>query len=156
MARRPSDIRYIQFYTDGNAARQMEVPAPLPKIKSRPRPARRRVVTVDINPVAILGTAVVAVMLIMMVVGLVRVTAARNQLDKLEGYVQQLEEENASLQTRYEEGYDLEQIEEMALALGMVPQDQVTNIYLQVPEVTQESAPTLWASFLAFVRGLLA
>ena len=157
MARRPSDIQYIRFYTDGSAARQavvQETPKKQPAPKRRPR--KQPVVTIDVNPVAVLGTVIVAVMLIMMVVGLVQVNEAKARMDTREAYVQQLEQENISLQDQYHNGYDLEEVEKMALALGMVPQEQVTNIYLQVQEVTQEPAPTLWASFLAFVRGLLA
>ena len=66
MARRP-DIQYVRYYTDGSAARQLEPKAPrkkqqLPKVKQQPKQ------TLYIQPMAIAGVLLSAVMLVMMIV----------------------------------------------------------------------------------------
>lgn len=74
----------------------------------------------------------------------------------MQAYVAHLQSENTRLQVQYEEGYDLEVVEEMALALGMVPEAQVRHITLetQMPEVVPE--PTFWEQVTAFLTGFFA
>lgn len=155
MARRATDIQYIQFYTDGSAARQPVMPA-APKKNPQRRPRRRKELTVDINPVAVVGTVLVAVMLVMMVVGLVQVNHQRQQLHRLEEYIARLEQSNEVLQQEYEAGYDLEDIGRMALALGMIPQEQAQHVYLELPQVQQQPQLTWWQEFFQSLRQLLA
>lgn len=154
MARRATDIQYIQFYTDGSAARQPVMPA-APKKNPQRRPRRRKELTVDINPVAVVGTVLVAVMLVMMVVGLVQVNHQRQKLHRLEDYIARLEQSNEVLQQEYEAGYDLEDIERMALALGMIPQEQAQHVYLELPEDPQPQL-TWWQEIFQSLRQLLA
>ena len=154
MARRATDIQYIQFYTDGSAARQAVMPS-APRKNPQRRPRRRKELTVVINPIAIVGTALVAVMLVMMVVGLVQVNHQRQQLHRLEEYIARLEQSNEVLQQEYEAGYDLEDIERMALALGMIPQEQAQHVYLELPEDPQPQL-TWWQEIFQSLRQLLA
>lgn len=154
MARRATDIQYIQFYTDGSAARQPVMPV-APRKNTQRRPRRRKELTVDINPVAVVGTVLVAVMLVMMVVGLVQVNHQRQELHRLEDYIARLEQSNEVLQQEYEAGYDLEDIERMALALGMIPQEQAQHVYLELPEDPQPQL-TWWQEIFQSLRQLLA
>ena len=122
-----AQVQYIRYYTAGSAAREL---APeirqQPKAAPRPRKAKRAVLYID--PVAILGIATAVFMLVCMLVGLVQLNETYRQRDELSGQVQQLIEKNESLRTQYNEGYDLEQIEKTALALGMVPAEQVAHV----------------------------
>ena len=66
-----NEVRYIQFRTEGTAARKVASPAPFENTLKLPRRVKRKRLVVRLDPVAILGTAVALGMLIAMVVGLV-------------------------------------------------------------------------------------
>jgi len=63
--------------------------------------------------------------------------------------------ENAELMTAYQEGYDLEEVETMALALGMVPNTQVRTVRMDVPGVAEETSGP-WEQVWIFLTGLFA
>lgn len=154
MARRP-DVEYIRYYTDGSAARQLEpkVPQkkrPLPKVKQQPQ------YTVYIQPMAVLGIVLSAVMLVMMIVGSVELHNAQNQKQAMEGYVATLTRENVHDWAEYEESLDLEAIEKSALAIGMIPQSQVKQIFISVPIPEIEEEPSFWEKTVLFLEGLFA
>ena len=149
------DVRYIQFYTDGSAARKVTPVVPLETIRV-PRVKKRKRIVVHIDPVAVLGIAVAAVMLVLMAVGLTQLRNARQELSAMSAYVDTLTEENASLNAAYSEGYDLDQVRTTALALGLVPVDQVRHVTVQVPVSQSEEAPGAWERFYTFLTGLFA
>ena len=154
------DILYINFYTSGSAAhkiepalpqRQQSAPAPAPKA----RPRKRQVVYVD--PLAVASILVSAVMLVLMFVGMAALSEAHEQQIRMEAYVESLQTQNAELQAEFDEKYDPEAIEKAALALGMVPVDQVEHrtIYVE-PVAVPEPEPTFWEQLRIFFDGLLA
>ena len=156
MARQP-DIQYIRFTTDGSAARKAEFLAPLktirlPKVKKQ----KQKRITVHIDPFAFAGIAMAAVMFLLMVVGVIRLNAAQEQLAMMSGYVETLSEENIQLRASFEEGCDLEQIERTALALGYVPQEQVEHITIQIPAPVVEQEQSGWERLYTFLGGLFA
>ena len=51
---------------------------------------------------------------------------------------------------------DMDRIERTAMALGMVPKDQVTCIRIQVPQEIVEEQPGAWERFTTFLSGLFA
>lgn len=154
MARQP-DVRYIRLYTDGSAARKMEVAAPV-KTAKRNRPRKQKRILVFVDPVAILGILTAVVMLIVMFTSMHMLKQARYETAQMEQYVASLQEENKLLQEEFEAGYDLETVEQTALALGMVPADQVEHIYISV-EVPQETVqPDAWDQIYTFLAGLFA
>ena len=156
---RKSDIQYVSYYSSGSAARKIELLPPQPAApaapKPRPRPAKQQVVYVD--PLALCSIAVAAVMLVLMAVGVFQLNQAYQQEQALSTYVSALEEENLRLQQEYDENLDLAQIEQAALALGMVPADQVEHLSVQVevPETVQQEL-TWWESLQAFLASLFA
>ena len=154
MARQP-DVRYIRLYTDGSAARKIETIAPV-KTAQLPKIRKQKKIVLWIDPVAVLALAVAAVMMILMVVGVTKLHEAQQQTAAMEQYVQQLQERNETLRTAYAEGYDLEEVERTAHALGMVPTDHVKHVTIQVQ--TPEAAPklTLWEQIGTFLAGLFA
>ena len=154
MARKP-DVQYIRFYTDGSAARKVATVAPLKTIKL-PKVKKQKKLLVYIDPVAIAGIAMAVIMLTLMAVGVMQLKTARQEMQTMAAYVSTLQEENASLQATFSEGYDLDQIEKTALALGLVPKEQVRHVTVSVPELIVEEEPDAWERFYIFLTGLFA
>ena len=126
------DILYVNFYTDGSAARKIAPAFPETQPGRKPRTARQRKTVIHIDPVAVCSLLVAAVLLIMMAVGLTQFQQARAEAQMMENYVQQLATENEALQVQFDESVNLEEVEKTALALGMVPKDQVPSYEIRV------------------------
>ena len=155
MANRPA-IQYVQFYTDGSAARKLAPERSAPKT-TLPKPRRQKRKVLFVDPVAILGIVVAFCMLITMAVGVAEFVSIREEAAQMEQYLEQLQQENAELSARYAEGYDLKNVEKTALALGMVPAEQAAHV--QLPATVPESEPqalTLWERIGTFLAGLFA
>ena len=155
MAMQP-EIRYINAYVSGTAAPQPEKKpqqrsfAQLPKVKKQ----TRYVIPVDL--VAVGGIFAAIVLVIMLTVSLVQMNQAQAEAKIYQEYAMSLQEENAQLQDIYTSGYDLEEVRQIATAMGMVPIEEVPHVQIQVatPEVTEQ--PTGWESFWAFFLGMFA
>lgn len=154
-------IQYINFYSAGSVARKYDLTKPVyeqprypePEIQTQPR--KRTVVRVD--PLAVCSIVVSVVMLVLMVAGVFQLWESWQQEQALTAYVQQLAEQNQVLEETYRSGYDLEQIEKEALALGLVPVEQVQHITLPVSRPAEVPAEaTLWEALAAFFGGLFA
>lgn len=154
MARQP-DVQYIRFYTDGSAARKVAPVAPLKTIKL-PKIKKHKRITLHIDPIAISGIVMAAVMLVLMLVGVTQLTNTRQELVSMQSYVQTLQEEKISLEVTYEQGYDLEAVEQTALALGLVPKEEVKHVSIRVPQPQIEEEPSAWEQFYTFLTGLFA
>ena len=153
-----AEMRYIQFATDGNVARQIEQ---APRRVSRgklPEPRKRKAVVLYVDPVATLAIAVAICMVILMAVGLSQLHQANENVEQMQQRVQALTQQNESLQEAYEMGYDLEAVERTALALGMVPIEQVPQISLPLEQGKQEETVQLSFAeqFFAFWANLFA
>lgn len=154
------DILYVNFYTGGSAAHKIELAPPQPQpAESIPapkaRPKKRTVVYVD--PLALASIAVSVVMLVLMLVGMATLTEAHTQEARMEAYVQLLQEKNARLQAEFDENYDPAAIEEAALALGMVPVEQVEHRTIYVEPMAEAPVElTFWEQVQAFFEGLFA
>ena len=143
MARKP-DVQYIRFVTDGSSARVPEQ-APvraktrLPKLKKK----RAKVSAIYLDPLAFVGILLSCVMLVLMVVNCVQLHDYQMKANAMDDYVDSLIESNARLADAYESEIDLQDIEEKAYALGLVPIDQVRRITVDVerPVETAEAAP---------------
>ena len=103
---RYADVQYIRLYTDGSAARKLEVPSVIKQQPRRKRKAQKKII-LHVDPVAILGLAVAAVMLILMLTGVSELRAAQQKTAQMEQYVVSLEQNNAQLEENYHSGYDL-------------------------------------------------
>lgn len=158
MAMQP-DIQYVPFcYVDGNAARKVQrqpekkaTQATAPK----QRRAKRKVIAVD--PVAISGIVIAVVMLVMLLAGYAEYTAVQEQKLQMQDYLTSLQLENAQLQQTFDSNVDMEYVEEVAGALGMVPAADANQIQIEVQLPTQETTQlTLWESITTFLAGLFA
>ena len=152
-----NNSRYIQFYTPGTAAVKVQIQdeqkwAPLPE------PKQEKKIVIAVDPVAILGFVVAVCMLVLMTVGINQLNAARREVATLENYVVQLTAENYTLEQTYSEGYDLEDVRQAALDMGMVSAEEIpqTRIYVTLPTVQADEPVTLWEQVTTFLTGLFA
>ena len=154
MARQP-EIKYINAYVSGSMAYQLDIPERKKQVKL-PKMRRQKKMVVALDPVAVGGIVVAVAMLVLLLVGVTRLQDARTEVVQLQNYVSYLQQENAELQDIYASGYDLEEIEKIALAMGMVPSSEVKHISVAVTVPYEESQPTAWESFYTFLTGLFA
>ncbi len=151
-----NQVQYVQYTTYGNTARKIvqapaEKKAVLPKVHSK---QKRKVICID--PVAVLSIAIAFCLVLTMTVGIIQFTSARKDVAELEEYVAELSVRNEQLQEAYEAGYDLQEIEKSAQALGMVPRDQVQTVSIQVTGQQEEQTLTLWEQIGTFLTTLFA
>jgi cell division protein FtsL len=151
---RKEEIRYIQFYTDGSAAKQITPRWPIAAPKKKPAQKKKQIVYVD--PLALGGIVVAVVMLALMIVGVCKLNAVQQEAAQMQTYVETLEAKNVTLKQRYSEECDLETIEQTALALGMIPVEEAQQIQITVQLPHQETEPSFWDNIGVFLTGLFA
>ena len=153
---RKSDIQYVQFYTAGSAARQLDIKPRQPKKKlQQTRPRRQKKIVLHVDFIAVAGMLVAGIMLLMMLTGLSGLSKLNQEVTRLEAYLTELESENLELHQTYREGYDIDQIREEALEMGMIPAARATTVTIQVGEQAEvEESPV--SSFWSFLTGLFA
>ena len=145
-----ADIQYIRSgYTDGTAARKLvfqNTPqkAPLPQIQPEQMAQPEEQVRVAVDPLSVTAIVVAALLLVMMVVSLIQIGDAHREQVALQEYVYTLKNENVRLDKTYREGYDLAEIEAQALALGMVPAEQLQTMHISGRVPAPEAEPTFW------------
>ena len=157
MANKP-DVHYVNRYVSGPAAPKL-VPQTTPKKNPRlPRPRTRanQEMLLRVDPFAVVGVVVAVVLLVLMIVGVSRLNTRQEQLAANTQYIENLQAENAELQELYQSGYDLEEIERIAQALGMVPKDTLVHESIQVTTPVPVEQPSRWENFWNFVTGLFA
>ena len=157
MAMQP-EIQYVRFYTTGSAAQKLE---PLPKKEKakisapqRPRTRRKQKAVVYIDPISMFAVLVAGVMFIAMAVGMLQLGSINHEAVRMESYVSELRAENIKLRNEYESGYDLKDVEQKALEMGLVPVDQVEKVVIEVPEIAETPKPGFWEKVGAFFSEL--
>ena len=143
MARKP-DIQYVRYYTDGSAARQLQVHSPQKSKTTYPRPRKRKGYVFFVDPMAVAGILLAAVMLVSMVVGSVQLVVARQELSEVQAYVTTLSQVNEQLRKSYDESYDLEEVEKSALAIGMIPVSEAQTITIEVEHAQIVEEESFW------------
>lgn len=118
-----------------------------------------------LSPFAVVGAAMVAVMLFMMISAYVRLYETTTEVAELASDLTTLQEQQAILTTQYESRIDLSHIEEMAASeLGMVKpgSDQTVYVDLAGPDEARvitpdrgETARTVWQAFSESVSDLI-
>ena len=140
MARKP-DVQYVRFVTDGSAARAPEYRVHKPKTRL-PKVKKPTVLVLKLDPLAFTGVLLSLVMVVLMIVNCVQLKENQRQTDAMYGYVEQLRAENAELTKTYRNGYDLEDVREKALALGMIPRSEAKHISVEFePVQTEQEQP---------------
>ena len=73
----------------------------------------------------------------------------------MESYLEQLTAENERLTEEFDSQVDLETVEKTALAMGMVPKDQVKSVNIQVQEIhIEEPQQSFWDQMYAILTNL--
>lgn len=155
MARKP-DIQYIhEFYSYGSEALQV-APKMHPKKQKVQAKAPEKQIQVLIDPASVCGIVVAVTMLVLMAVGMGHFSRAYRECRAMEERVLTLQNENISLQREFKGGYDILEVEEQALAMGMVPVEQAQTITItgQIPQ--PEPEPTFWENMQWFFEELFA
>lgn len=132
-------IQYIgQFYVYGSEARALEPGQKKPRTKL-PSARLETIEKIYIDPVAMVGIAVAVVMLVVMILGAVQLHEDWMAYQQMDDYVTTLRARNAELTLSYRSSYDLEDIEVKALAMGLVPADQVETrtVTVTIPEIRE-------------------
>lgn len=132
-------IQYIgQFYVHGSEARALELQEQKKQSKTKlPLAKLETVEKIYVDPIALAGIAVAVVMLVVMILGAIQLQEDWASYQQMADYVTELKTENARLTHIYRGGYDLEDIEMKALAMGLVPRSELKTITVSVtrPEV---------------------
>ena len=151
------DILYVNFYTDGSAARKMAPAFPAAQPRKNANIKRKKKTVLFLDPVAVGSLIVAAVLLISMAVGLTQLQNAQAEAVAMENYLNELNAENERLSQEFETQVDLETVEKTALAMGMVPKEQATTVNIQVPEIhIEEPQKTFWDEMYAILANLFA
>lgn len=163
---RQEEIRYINSFVSGSVAYQIDKkpvhnsePAKYPKMPKQPRAVEQKELQFTVEPLALAGVVAAVLLLAMLAVGAIELLDARADALAMQQYVQSLQEENARLQDTYHSGYDLERIEEIALAMGLVPVEEAEHIQvsLAMPVETPEiQEPGFWNRLVTFLTGMFA
>ena len=127
-------IQYIgQFYIHGSEARALELQEEKRQAKTKlPLAKLETIEKIYVDPIAIAGIAVAVLMLVVMILGAVQLQSDWAEYQRMEDYVTDLRTENAQLAHAYRAGYDLEDIEMKALAMGLVPGSELKTIPVTV------------------------
>ena len=102
------------------------------------------------------GILLSCVLLVCMILGTVELGHVRQEYRAMHEHVQTLQESNKDLQTRYRDTVDAEYVEQLALSMGMIPQEQAQHMTVQLSERLQETEPGFWQSIAQFLAGLFA
>ena len=149
------DIQYItDFYTPGSEAVKV-APKEQPK-KAAPKIIPREQIKVYVDPVALASVVVAAVLLVLMAVSMLRFVDVCEQHELMESKLIQIQDENALKYHEYRSGYDLDEIREQALALGMIPASEAQTFTVSVTIPEPEPEPTWWENVVWFLEGLFA
>ena len=157
MAQKP-DIQYItQFYSYGSEAKVLELrPSTKKKKFTLPTAAPDRTIRVMVDPVAWTGIAVAVLMVVLMAVSAYHYLQACREYEMVNSYVINQQDDCVKRQMEYQKLYDLDDVWEKALALGMIPMEEAEVIAIApvIPEPEPE-APW-WENISWFMRGLFA
>ena len=157
MNRKPK-IQYVgQFYVHGSEARQLQFQEQKRQAKTKLPLARiQKIEKVYVDPVALIGIAVAVVMLVTMVFGAVQIKRDWDQYERVSAYVSELKRENARLNHAYRLSYDLEDIKSKALAMGMVPKEDLETVTVTVTVPEPEVELTRSEEIRLFLEGMFA
>ena len=156
MERKP-DIQYIgQFYIHGSEAPELARQEQIKRARTKlPLARQQRAKKIMVDPVAVAGILVAVLMMVVMIVGAISIHNAWTQYGRMSAYLETLSEKNVQLEQEYHSGYDLDDIREKALALGMIPAEEAETIQVIVHMPAAEAEPTWWEDFVWCVDGLL-
>ena len=157
MERKP-DIQYVhQFYIHGSEAKVLELkPAKRQQKTKLPQALPQKVTQVRLDILSLCGIIVAVSLLVCMLVGMSQLKNSYYEHQQLEQYVIGLQNENIKLEQDYRNSYDLDDIREKALAIGLIPLEQAKTVAVQIVIPQPEPEPTFWESIAMAFEELFA
>ena len=157
MVRKP-DIQYVtQFYSYGSEAKVPELkPVEKKKKFTLPKAFPKQKIAIRVDPVAWAGIAIAVVMVVLMAVSVSSYLDICAEYEVMTDYVISLQNSNVEMQQKYVKLYDLADIQEKALALGMVPMEEAEVITIRPVYPEPEAEAPWWENISWFMKGLFA
>ena len=157
MVQKP-EIQYVhQFYVYGSEAKVLELKPQKKKNRSYlPKAAPDEKIKIAIDPFALCGIVVAVAMLVLLVVGSIQYLQVCQEYQQMMDYVVTLQNENIIKEDQYLSKIDLADIEEKALALGMIPKEQATVVYISGEMPQPEPEMTIWQEICWYFNELFA
>lgn len=158
------DIYSMPGYESSSAARKLPQPYELPE--ERPAHIREKKVKarLAVTPFTIIGVAAVAMLLLMVVYGYVRLYEAKSVSGELDNTLSAATEENTRLQAEYDGLVDYDMIDAYALAHGMQQPTSAQTVYVSVQkadvaQIENTKEPGIfskaWSAFRESFTGLM-
>ena len=97
------------------------------KLKASVRPAQK------VSPVAVLGFASVAAMMVTLLLCCVRLNTVSRSISNIKEQISELETEQVSLLSRYDQSFDLATVQAAAEAAGMTQPSESQTYYIDLP-----------------------
>lgn len=148
------DLGRREWYEDQREQEEQRQQAPRPKTAARPRESY------GFSPLAVIGAAVAAVLLVFTLLGYVNYTELTNETVRLEERIEELREQERKLTVKYEETFDITSVEAYAanvLSMSKPDQDQIIQLGLSAKDkaevITDTAKPQSEAG--ASVSGLI-
>lgn len=116
-----------EYYVRRKETRADQLSQRRQKVKASVRPAQK------VEPAVVLGFAVVGVLLTLTVMCYVRLNAISREIVDMKEQIGQLETEQVSLLTRYEQAFDLAAVKTAAEAAGMSQPSDSQITYIELP-----------------------
>lgn len=150
------DIQYVDFSVEGNAARKISA-APRKKVRL-PKEKKKTRYVLYLDPLSFCGIVLAVVMLVLMGTGVARLQEVYAQNQQMSAYVDTLSQQNTALREKFTQVCDLEEVERLALALGMIPKEDApkNSIAMYVPPEEASKPMSLWEQIGSFLASLFA
>ena len=156
MAQKPK-IQYVgQFYVHGSEARQLELLEKKQAKTKLPLARLQKIEKIYVDPVALIGIVTAVFMLAVMMVGGLQLRNDWAEYEQMSSYVSELKKDHADKLQDYRSGYDLEDMRSKALALGLVPMEEVQTMTITVSVPEPEPVPGKVDEIKWFLEGLFA
>ena len=152
MAQKP-EIQYVErFYIYGSEAPVQAQSSDTEEIVRKKEHLHVNKIYIDLS--AILWTAAAVILMATMILSGVHLTRMNAEKELMQDYVSFLQTRNAELEHNYRISYNLEEIQQQAAELGLVPQDQVETRYIRVSVPEHKEKWTAWGNIKWFFEGL--
>lgn len=115
-----------------NTAQPIQRPQRLPDAPARNRPIHKTRAKTAVAPFTLLGTAAVAALLLLALFSYIGLYEAKSEAAELQSQLNELTEEQAFLQSKYEQSVDMQQIEQRAKELGLRQPGAAQTIYVGI------------------------
>lgn len=150
-------IQYVgQFYVYGSEAEQVAVEAPKKKAKTRlPKIRLDHFRKLYIDPVALGGLLVAAVILTVLVIGMNELNESWQEHNRMAQYLTELKRTNATLSHTYHTSYDAESVREAARGMGYVEAGDAEYMLISVRVPKEQPKQTIKDEIIWFVKSLL-